>query len=300
MKPALQRIALASVITASLVGCYGADPEDALPATDAIVDDLTATQRCATRAPTAAELTSLQPSIVAAPVAPVTVRVYAHVIRRGQSRAQGNVPESAVAAQIAAIQASLFPDSDPNAILVTLAAVDYTTNARWFTMTPGSAAEAEATAALHRGGAGDLNLYIAEPGGGRLGWSTFPWDVPGIIISDDVMMVRHTTLPGGSEPSYGQGDVAIHEFGHWMGLVHTFQGGCSGNASGGGDFVSDTPAERTPAYACAAGRDTCGAISGPDPTSNFMDYTDDACMTSFTAGQRDRMRGAYAVWRAAR
>lgn len=298
MNTFLSHVALASFITTSLAGCYGADPDEARSAAEPVVDEITSAQRCATRSPSAAELTSLQPSIVAAPSASVTVRVYAHVIRRGASRADGNVPESEIAAQIAVIQASLFPDADPNGIRVTLAAVDYTTNARWYTMAPGSAAEAEATAALHQGGAGDLNVYIAAPSGGRLGWSTYPWDVSW-SHSEDVMMLSHTTLPGGSNPSYGQGDVAVHEFGHWMGLVHTFQGGCSSDAVGGGDFVNDTPAERSPSYACGA-RDSCGALSDSDPVSNFMDYADDACMTSFTAGQRDRMRRAYAVWRAPR
>ncbi len=106
-------------------------------------------------------------------------------------------------------------------------------------------------------------------------------------------VVHYAFFPGGGASPYDEGDLLVHEVGHYLGLSHTFRDGCTGK----GDRVADTPREARPSFRCVIGRDTCPDDLGVDPITNFMDYSPDACTERFTPGQKERMLDQVATFK---
>ena len=146
--------------------------------------------------------------------------------------------------------------------------------------------------ALHTGGSNALNVYTAS-GGDFLGWATFPSSYASKPWYDGIVM-DYRSMPGGPYgTNFSLGLTLTHESGHWLGLYHTFQGGCSPT----GDLVDDTPAGEDPDL-WVPGQQGHLQQAGKDPVHNFMDYSYDSCYTQFTAGQRDRMQDQWNYFRA--
>ncbi len=216
----------------------------------------------------------------------VTIPVWIHVINKGTGISNGDITTTMINDQMNVLN-NAYRNTP---FKFSLAGTTRTTNSTWFTAGHGSTAERDMKNALRRGNSGTLNFYTNSPGGGLLGWATFPSSYSSNPKMDGVV-VLYSSLPGGTAAPYNLGDTGTHEVGHWLGLYHTFQGGCTG-----GDSVSDTPAESSAAYGCPTGRDTC-TTTGLDPITNFMDYTDDSCMNTFSAGQSARMDSQHATYR---
>lgn len=226
----------------------------------------------------------------------VRIPVVFHVIRGTRPGEQPHAGPLVLRSWVQHLNGGFHGDQSPTAASTrytfALRHVDYHTSERWWHARIFDAADREMMRQLHRGGSHVLNVYVNGGGPDDLGWSHFPWQYSAHPELDGVSITRKS-MPGGSARGYNRGDTLIHETGHWMGLLHTFQGGCSG----GGDLVADTPAEAYPSFFCEVGRDTCPQ-PGTDPVHNFMDYSLDSCMDEFTAGQAVRMDLAYLRWRA--
>jgi hypothetical protein len=222
----------------------------------------------------------------------VTIPVHFHVFTRGQ---EGFLSETTLRQQVNVLNTEFagHEGGSSTGFSFTFASADYTDNATWFaSLDPGTSVEREAKAATHQGTAAELNVWTTN-GPSYLGFATFPsWYKRSPQL--DGVVLDYKSFPGGAFGSqFSLGKTATHETGHWLGLLHTFQGGCNDK----GDYVADTPAQRTPTSGCPEGKDTCSA-PGTDPIHNYMDYSFDSCYTQFTAGQAQRMRDQWSAFRA--
>ncbi|TVR79673.1 MAG: T9SS C-terminal target domain-containing protein [Chitinophagaceae bacterium] len=128
-----------------------------------------------------------------------------------------------------------------------------------------------------------LNIWVCNLGGGLLGYAEMPTANPG---PTDGVVIGYTYFgrTGTLSNTFNKGRTTTHEVGHWLGLLHNWgDGGC-----GVDDNIADTPLQGQPYYGCPAyPQSSCGSS---DMFMNYMDYVDDACMNTFTEGQRTRMR----------
>ncbi|KAH8832800.1 metalloprotease [Flagelloscypha sp. PMI_526] len=222
--------------------------------------------------------------------------------RRNASLSGGHVPQDQIDAQIEVLNEAYAGTG----LTFNLVNQTYVTQATWFARaspySDGISSQNAMKQALRQGDASTLNLYSVgfssgTAAGGLLGYATFPSDYESAEFDDGVVFLYSST-PGGTTSPFNLGGTVQHEVGHWTGLYHTFnEGDLEGTCNGSSDEVDDTPAEKDPASGCPEGLDSCPSLEGLDPIHNYMDYTDDACYTEFTAGQIDRLQDQMATYR---
>lgn len=139
-----------------------------------------------------------------------------------------------------------------------------------------------------------LNIWVCTLGQSLLGYAQFPGgksSTDGVVILNSAFGSR-AKYPGGYYiNTYDLGRTTTHEVGHWFNLRHIW-----GDATCGDDLVGDTPKHNTANYGCPAYPHYSTCTGTPvEMTMNYMDYTDDACMYMFSAGQAARMQATWIV-----
>ncbi|MFK7757103.1 MAG: M43 family zinc metalloprotease [Flavobacteriales bacterium] len=144
---------------------------------------------------------------------------------------------------------------------------------------------------------------------GVVGYATFPdshgTDTDGIVLEAEYF---------GSSAS--SNNVLTHESGHYLGLFHTFQGGCpNDDCLTSGDMVCDTPPDQNLFNTfCFDGTNSCSTDADDlsennpfraeelggfgdqfDQQTNYMDYSSVLCFDIFTSGQSERMHAALDI-----
>ena len=162
-----------------------------------------------------------------------------------------------------------------------LAAITRTTNNTWHN----DQNESQYKQALGWDQDNYLNVYV-NSASGYLGYAYLPQEWAG--DNRDGVVVLYETVGGRDNKDapalYDQGRTLVHEVGHYLGLLHTFEGNGCYTGYTAGDLIADTNSENTEHYGCSQ-TSTCGTL---DPIHNYMNYTDDYCMWKFTSEQANR------------
>jgi len=209
-----------------------------------------------------------------------TIPVWVHEIRR-KTGTLGTLVAGQITSQITALNVAFAS----HGIQFTLAGTTLSKNNTWYN--DGGTYYNTLAKDVHN----NLNIYT-NTASGNLGYAYVPsgGGVVGNKWDRVVIYWKAMGNPGTYGAPYNEGDTTVHEVGHYLGLYHTFQGGCASAAScsNNGDLICDTNPEGSPNFSPCTRNSACGAWL--DPTTNFMDYSDDNCMFQFSSNQQNRMR----------
>ena len=147
-----------------------------------------------------------------------------------------------------------------------------------------------------------FNIWVGDLGDGLLGYAQFPTSsgLPGLPFGGDsntdgvVVTYQSVGSVANQNPNggpYGLGRTLTHEVGHWLGLRHIWG---DTDTCGNDDYCADTP-DATNSNAGCPTVDSCPSDGlGADMVENYMDYSNDACLNTFTADQKTRIQAVLA------
>jgi hypothetical protein len=231
------------------------------------------------------------------PTGPIAVDAVFHIVATAAKKS--SITNDMPSAQLDALNQAYKPyDISFNLINVT-----WSTNDDW--AVGNKPADDAMKKALRQGSYDTLNLYFqTDLAGGVLGRCTLPSSMgqnkpDPTVYYNDGCNVNANTMPKGAMNGYNAGMTAVHETGHWMGLLHTFEGN---SCDGPGDYIDDTPVESTATDGCptSPAKRSCPnqqKANEADPIHNYMDYSIDSCYEGFTTLQVARMRNMWGMYR---
>lgn len=144
------------------------------------------------------------------------------------------------------------------------------------------------------------NISIGAVNSTLLGYSTFPASsgLNGLSNGETAttagVVIKTATLgsifsPFNCGQGFGLGKTLTHETGHFLGLRHIW-----GDATCGDDFCTDTPVHTTSNYGVPIHPKPNSCGTADEMFENYMDYSDDIVLNTFTNNQVSRMQTVMA------
>lgn len=133
-----------------------------------------------------------------------------------------------------------------------------------------------------------LNIWVAPTCNAFLGFGFYPGQSGNLQEDGVVIDTDYFGNVCNDGRNHHLGRTTTHEIGHYFNLKHIW--GSKGCEEENDDFVEDTPRQDNFYVGCPTHPSiSCGS---PDMFMNFMDLTDDACISMFSIGQKNRMLAA--------
>ena len=151
-----------------------------------------------------------------------------------------------------------------------------------------------------------LNIWVMKSDGRTIGYSGFPYDSKLIGLGATTQDILDQSVFDGviadyryfgtccgiTGTTYNFGRTTTHEVGHYLGLLHP-----NGDENCGTDYCDDTPQIESlnNSTSCPVLTSTCGGVKRINMIENYMDYSPDRCMNTFTNDQKKRVRSALSL-----